>query len=208
MLNLSHEEIRTIILAIEPEWRSYAIRYDEVKYPPAEIVRLRAVFSTIGLVPMDDVEAALIWKYGHTGKANYPDRHRELAAKIARLWTENAVLPEQDMEGAFRKWRHLLGPTSFITVCFLLHLVNPGTMPILDQHNYRSVSRHLMKVRPAWLLKAKPSTFGDLLLVREFGVAVLGAWEKHVASPKPSTDDLDRYLMMHGKSLKATSRRH
>jgi hypothetical protein len=202
LLNLTDFETGAIVRGIEPELLRYANQYDEQKYPPAELVRLRAVFVTPESVLEPDIVAALVWKYGHTGKANFPGQQRALAARIAELWSANAMLPAQDPMDAFRRWRALLGPTSFITVCFLLHLVHPDALPILDQHNYRSVNRHLATVRPDLRVKAKPSQFEDLLLVRDFGIAVLGGWERYSNSEKPTAGILDRYLMMHGKTLK------
>jgi len=118
------------------------------------------------------------------------------------LWQANPIVPGESPRAAFDRWRSLLGPTSFITVCFLLHLANPGDVPILDQHNFRSVNKHLAYVRPGMAPKAKPSRFEDLLLVRDFGVAVRRGWKRYSASAPPTAETLDRYLMMHGKSLK------
>jgi hypothetical protein len=202
LLNLTELETAAVVRGIAPELLRYANQYDEKKYPPAELARLRAVFATPDSVLEPDIVAALVWKYGHTGKANYPKHQRALAARIAKLWSTNAMLPAQDPMDAFSRWRALLGPTSFITVCFLLHLVQPDAVPILDQHNYRSVTLHLATVRPGLGGKAKPSQFSDLLLVRDFGLAVLGGWERYSTSEKPPADVLDRYLMMHGKAHK------
>lgn len=153
-----------------------------------------------------DILAALVWKYGNTGKANYPRRQQALAKRIAELWQANAIVPGESPRAAFDTWTSLLGHTSFITVCFLLHLANPDELPILDQHTFRSVNRHLSYVRPGLVPKAKPSRFEDLLLVRDFGVVVRRAWKRHSASAPPTAETLDRYLMMHGKSLKVFPR--
>ena len=168
MLDLTQDEIGSIVRVIAPVWYSYASKYDEQKYPPSELKRLREVFSTPESVFERDIVAALVWKYGHTGKANYPGRQRALAGRIAMQWRKNAILPTQDPNDAFHRWRSLLGPTSFITVCFLLHLVHPDTLPILDQHNYRSVNLLIAGFRSDWRVKAKPSMFDDLLTCPPF----------------------------------------
>jgi hypothetical protein len=203
LLSLTEFETEALVRGIEPELLRYAAQYDERKYPPAELVRLRAIFVTPESVLERDIVAALVWKYGHTGKVNFPGRQRALAMRIGELWLANVMLPTEDPMDAFHRWRTLLGPTSFITICFLLHLVHPDALPILDQHNYRSVNRHLATVRPDLGVKARPSQFEDLLLVRNFGNAVLSGWERYGNSKKPTTDCLDRYLMMHGKTLKS-----
>ena len=195
-------ETGEIVRRMEPELTRFAEQYDELKYPPGELARLRRVFANPGHVTEADIVAALVWKYGNTGKTNYPRRQRALATRISELWQGNAIEPGKPARAAFDTWRSLLGPTSFITVCFLLHLANPDDLPILDQHNFRSVNTHLAYVRPGIVAKARPSRFEDLLLVRNFGVAVRRDWNRHSASAAPTAETLDRYLMMHGRSLK------
>lgn len=102
-----------------------------------------------------------------------------------------------------RRWSDRL-PTAFITVCFLLHLVHYPDIPILDINNYRSVNEHVAVLRPAHQRKQKPSQFEDLLLVREFSIAVMRGWESYGSSERPTGDLLDRYLMMYGKWLKSS----
>ena len=202
MLVLAPAQIRSIILAIEPELSRFAEQYDERKYPPAELKRLREAFAHPGSLGVTDVLDALVWKYGHTGKENYPGQQRALGVRIAEAWPENAIRSSEDPEDAFRRWRKLIGPTSFITVCFLLHLVRPTELPILDQHNYRAVTRHLADAGLPLVAKAKPSRFDDLLLVMDFTNAVLGGWQECARSATPGPDTLDRYLMMKGKAIK------
>src|SRR3990167_10550287 len=103
-----------MVRGIGPQLLRYANQYDERKYPRAELVRLRNVFATPESVLEPDIVSALVWKYGHTGKANFPGDHRALASRIAELWSANAMLPAQEARDAFRRWRNLLGPTSFI----------------------------------------------------------------------------------------------
>jgi hypothetical protein len=203
---LTTTETGEIISRIEPDLVRFVREYDESKYPPLELARLRRAFSKPETVAEADIVAALVWKYGNTGKANYPRRQYALAKRISAAWSANAIVPGAPPLAAFDRWRSLLGSTSFITVCFLLHLANPNDLPILDQHNFRSVNRHLADVRPGFVTKAKPSRFEDLLLVRDFGAALTRDWNRHSPSPPPHSDTLDRYLMMHGKSLKVFPR--
>ncbi len=193
--------------AIEPDLLRYAKQFDVRKYPPTELERLRrTVFANPGSVIECDIVAALKWKYGHMRKINFPGQQRALASRIAGMWAANPMLPALDPLDTFQKWRGSLGSTSFITICFLLHLINPATVPILDQHNYRSVNRHLARLRPDFVVKAKPSQFADLLLVRDFGNVVLEGWQRYSSIETPTADILDRYLMMHGKAQKSRIR--
>ena len=201
-LALTRAETAVIVRRIEPELAKFADDYDEDKYPPAKLAELRRVFAGAQEVTGSDIEAALVWKYGHTGKTNYPRRQHELAIRISKLWLANPIVHGAPPAAAFDRWMSSLGSTSFITVCFLLHLANPKDLPILDQHNFRSVKRHLTDVRPGIVVRARPSRFEDLILVRDFSVAVRRDWNRHCESARPSADRLDHYLMMHGKSLK------
>ena len=182
-------------IAIEQE-------YDYTKYPADVLTELRQTFADPAAVNFPVVEKALKWKYGHINKANYPGHQRDLARKIAELWPTAGIRPGTDATDAFDRWQDLL-PTGYITVCFLLHLVNPDTMPILDQHNYRSVSNHLSRAGRTVISKPAPRGYSDLLLVRDFSAAVRDHWTKVTGEPAPDAGRLDRYLMMHGKALKS-----
>lgn len=206
LLNLTEFETGQLVRDIEPELLLYANQNDEQKYPPAELIRLRRVFKKPESVAKGDILAALVWKYGHTGKLNFPRRQRELAARIAEMWSDSPMRSSEPPLETFQRWRTSLGQTSFVTICFLLHLVHSDALPILDQHNYRAVNRHLAAIHPDLNIKAKPSQFEDLLLVRDFDIAVLGGWERYSESEKPTADILDRYLMMRGKALKSRRR--
>ena len=195
-----------VIRDVAAEFQRFVDRYDEGKYPPEELDRLRVAFSRPETVTPADIEAALVWKYGHTGKANYPDHQRKLADRISKLWPAHAIRPDDDVAAALQRWRQLLGPTSFITVCFLLHLASPGTVPILDQHNFRSVKFHLTKVGATRAWREKPSHFEDLILVRDFIDLVRSNWRTWAGASTPPVNDIDRYLMMHGKWLKHSKR--
>jgi hypothetical protein len=91
---LTEFETEKIVQCIAAQLLRYAGQYDERKYPPGELDRLRAAFAMPDSISESDIEAALVWKYGKysdTEKRNYPAAQRELAARIARLWPENAM---------------------------------------------------------------------------------------------------------------------
>jgi len=197
-MHLTESDIHALIRDVASDFGHYVDQYEEKKYPPDELSRLRAAFAAPVRVTHSDIEAALVWKYGHTGKANYPDHQRQLARRIAAAWPAHAIQPGTPIGEAFHEWQALLGKTTFITVCFLLHLANPDTIPILDQHNFRSVNHHLKTPRP----KAKPSRLEDLALVGTFNELILQHWAGADVGASPTASELDRYLMMHGKAIK------
>jgi hypothetical protein len=207
VLELTDSEAMTLIRSVAADFQGFVVRYDERKYPPKDLEALRHAFRRSETVQLTDVEAALVWKYGHTGKARYPDRQRQLANRIAELWKSNAIQPDEHAEAAVARWQQLLGPTSFITVCFLLHLCQPDSVPILDQHNFRSVNFHLAHAAGRTSRRATPRRVEDLTLVRDFIGLVHQNWSTCISGATPSRADIDRYLMMHGKSLKAQKRR-
>jgi hypothetical protein len=94
------------------------------------------------------------------------------------------------------------GKNRFITVAFLLHLLHPRQVPIIDQHNFRAVNALLASGRPAWKIRRRPSQYADILLVGAFMEAVLTAWRRRSPESVPSKRDLDKFLMMYGKAIK------
>jgi hypothetical protein len=203
VLELSDSQIETVIRQISTDFQSFVELYDERKYPPEILEQLHRAFRGPGTIERAHVEAALMWKYGHSGKSNYPERQRKLATRIATLWKSNAIRSDEPVEAAISRWQQILGSTSFITVCFLLHLCRPDDVPILDQHNFRSVNFHLAHAAGGLASRATPRRVEDLLLVKDFIVVVRANWSTWLARPAPSIASIDRYLMMHGKWLKS-----
>jgi hypothetical protein len=146
---------------------------------------------------------ALRWKFGHLSKANYPQAHRELAARIGQKWREYPIRWDDAPETTLARWRES-GEDSYITICFLMHLVALDVWPILDQHNFRAVQHLLRDAGMAVSAKRAPSSAADLRLVRDFSVGVRAVWREATGQRIPSESNVDRYLMMFGKDLKAT----
>lgn len=200
---LSEGVLRLAARAMASDFGYYLARYDEAKYPPQILERLRLLFSRPDWFRPEDVELALRWKFGHLGKEDYPSTQRALARKIAGLWPEHRIRADESPQEVMVRWREFVGSTSFITICFLLHLVAPDEWPILDQHNFRAVQRLLADRRRTLAAKARPSTADDLVLVRDFVAGVRHVWVRVNRRPAPSAAAVDRYLMMFGKALKA-----
>jgi hypothetical protein len=202
-VEISNDASKQITQKIARDFGEHVGRYDQQKYPPTELIRLQRAFSDPDSAAETDILAALIWKYGHTGKKNFPRKHRELAVTVAELWRDHAIRRDEQPEVAFERWRALLGRTRFITTIFLLHLTWPDAIPILDQHNFRSVNHHLNEAGIPTSGRKKPSRFDDVILVRQFIQTVLREWREVTGTPPPTIRDMDRYLMMHGKQLKS-----
>jgi hypothetical protein len=98
------------------------------------------------------------------------------------------------------------GPNRFITIAFLLHLVRPRAVPIVDQHNFRAINKLMLEVRPGWRSKSMPSRYRDLETVAMFMGAVLRAWRQAMPESAPSSRTLDKFLMMYGKAMKQVGR--
>ena len=94
------------------------------------------------------------------------------------------------------------GRNRFITVAFLLHLLYPSQVPIVDQHNFRAVNALMAGARHGWLSKKRPSRYSDIRLVGDFMTAVLDAWRRLTPDSVPCERELDKFLMMYGKAIK------
>ncbi len=204
MVSLSNTEADRIVQRILPELGHYADQYDQVKYPSPTYHGLIAAFQRPSHVASDDLRTALIWKYGHTAKLHFPEAHEKLIRTIQERWPGVASELATSAPKAFGVMDEAFGgPTRFITVAFLTHLVHPQTAPIIDQHNFRAVNHLIGKVREHKWPRKTPSSYEDISLLADFMHAVLNAWTRTNNSKAPDQIRLDRYLMMFGKTLKA-----
>ena len=99
-------------------------------------------------VPKETIRDALMWKWGHLGKPVIPSADMALIVDIQQGWNEAvADLPNVPSD-AFAVLHQRFGPQRFVTIAFLLHLVRPADVPIVDQHNFRAVNWFMREVRP------------------------------------------------------------
>lgn len=206
MNDLQANDAAEIARSISKDFAKYLAKYDEKKYPPEILLRLQEQFAYPKMVSGSDLRTALVWKYGHWGKPRIPAAHERLAKRIPELWI--SVPSEMMLTSAktFSWWNERLGKTAFITTCFLLHLLYSRDIPILDQHNFRAVNFFLKNAMPGRRIKRLPAQFDDLLSLKIFMNLILQNWPQDVSTPKPLIRDLDRYLMMFGKSIKRDSK--
>ena len=188
---------------IAPIFPDYLSRYDTDKYPPEVYDRVREAFARPTTVTADTLREAILWKYGHSGKPAIPRAHEQLILQVQRGWPAAvAVLPNEPEQAFDALNRQFGGPTRFITTAFLLHLLHPRTIPIIDQHNFRAVNEYIAECREGWKAKKKPSAYADIVLVSQFMDAVLKEWKDEAPRAVPIDRDFDKFLMMYGKELK------
>lgn len=123
---------------ISPIFDQVIGEYDFDKYPPQSYEHFKSTFSSLHH-DNDEIENAMKWKWGHWGKTNFPQSHKDLIGEIEGYWPEfvasndrkNPELTFQWWKGRFRR------KTTFISAAFITHLVHHAVpLPIIDQHNF------------------------------------------------------------------------
>lgn len=205
MSYLSVAEAERIAALISSDLHDYVGRYDTRKYPPDVYHRIRRAFSAPKSLGPAHIESAMFWKYGHLGKSGYPKHHVRLTEDVQQLWPLFLRSRLMEPEAIREFWAKELGRSNaFITIAFLVHLLHQHDLPIIDQHNYRAVNYYMTRVRRSWISKREPDSMDDLALVVGFIKSVRSAWPR--GRRRPSARDLDKYLMMFGKMMKARRR--
>ena len=200
-------EVARVVDLIRPCFDEYVARYNERKYPPTVYDQLLNAFRAPMRVTHDDIRIAILWKFGHLRKRRIPARHEDLISELQLEWHAIA----SDLAGSPAEVFERLaatagGPNRYITVSFLLHLLRPTEIPIIDQHNFRAMNYYINEVRSGWRRKRKPSSYADLVTLSAFTKGVRSCWKTADPETAPSERALDRFLMMFGKSLKVGKR--
>ena len=128
------------------------------------------------------------------GKPGFPAAHARLIAQIQNGWSEAVAALPASTVGAFEELDARFGPKRFITVAFLLHLLRPLSVPIVDQHNFRAVNSLIRQVRPSWQSKTMPTRYSDLETVAMFMAAVLKAWRQSMPASAPEQSKAGQVL--------------
>ena len=201
---LNIDELARVVGLIRPYFDKYVARYDDRKYPPAVYEQLLDAFRVPCQVAKGDIRTAILWKFGHLGKLRIPAHHEELISELQQEWPGLVSALDGSDEEVFKQLMTAVGGlTRYITVSFLLHLLRPTEIPIIDQHNFRAMNYFFKAVRSGWRSKAKPSTWGDLVMLSAFSRGVQSGWKAVDPATVPSERRLDWFLMMFGKALKA-----
>lgn len=191
---LSSDEFDIIASKIEKNFDEVSSKYSFTKYPAGNYKQFKSTFSSKSILN-NEIEPALLWKWGHTGKSNYPLIHKNLILEISSLWevyikNTNNTKPKD----TFEFWKQALRKnTRYITVAYITHLIhhNEG-FPIIDQHNFRAMNSFIKDIRSNFIAKKKPSNWQDILDLKLFieGISVRLGYDK---------ESIDRYLMMYGR---------
>lgn len=194
-------EARKIAAGIKPILQKYADRYDTKKYPPRQYRGFLRTFSALNPKPKG-IRDSLVWKWGHVGKSNFPKGQQRLIEKVQDLWERFAPSPaSKNPQATFRWWAKNLPKTAYISVAYITHLVHhSSSIPIIDQHNFRACN-YLLHTVSAHVGKQRPSSWEDIVALQRFVARVL----KYL--PGVNRQELDRFLMMYGKSIKARRKR-
>ena len=192
-MEISEEKAHEIAMKIEPNYERLVRKYRYDKYPKDPYDNFKEIFSNL-TQENNKIEKALIWKWGHWCKKNFPQSHRNLIKEVNDLWPEFIESKVgSDSKNTFFWWRkRLVKYHRFITVAYLTHLVHHKQIYIIDQHNFRAVN-YLIGVGNA---KKKPSNWEDVLLVKDFIEKVCKVMNEN------DYGKMDRFLMEYGKEVK------
>lgn len=187
-------EWQRVLDEVKKTYTSHLELYSYQKYPAQEYEGFKNTFSA--LAENVDLSAALLWKWGHWGKDNFPSKQKLLISEIESLWPAFrswalSVSGKSTPEATFQWWDKRLGRLRYITSAYLTHLIHPLQVPIIDQHNFRAMN-HLRKIPSA---KKKPSNWDDIVRLKHF----LREASKRYQRPEA---EFDKYLMMYGRARK------
>ena len=184
----------TIAGEVQTTYSEYFVQYSYTKYPAQDYQRFKQTFSAFK--PDVELDSALLWKWGHWGKTNYPSKQGALIAEISALWGEylkwvGALADTPSPKDTFQWWGEQLGRLRYITTAYLTHLIHPREVPIIDQHNFRAMNHLHRGHKP----KSKPSDWNDIARLKRF-------LTEATTKLQFSESDFDKYLMMYGRALK------
>jgi hypothetical protein len=199
VIPITQNETNQIVARITPIFNQVLNEYDFGKYPAADYDRFKTSFA--GLTNLNnDIADAMTWKWGHWGKQNYPQHHKNLIVEIQSLWPQYVgAFNKNTSEQTFQWWRGRLNrQTTYITIAYITHLIHhQEPLPIIDQHNFRAMNSLLGCVRQPMRSKKKPSNWNDIIALKNFMSSI------QAALPQRTFSELDRFLMMYGRNYAA-----
>lgn len=193
---LTPQQLRQIVGLIGPIFDQVLNEYSYAKYPAADYQRFQNNFSTRTATNLD-IEQAMIWKWGHWGKPDFPRHHKNLITEIQELWPEFLRLPPPlPPQQTYEWWEQKLArTTTYITAAYIAHLVHYSEpLPIIDQHNFRAMNCLIKYIDPGHRSKKKPSRWTDIAALKEFMAQLISVL------PNRTFSELDRFLMMYGRN--------
>ncbi len=195
-MQINNTQYKPIIKFIDENFLQYYNMYDSSKYSLDEYKEYQYSFSR--LAPTNTfIEEALKWKWGHAGKSNFPQSHKDIIQEVQSNWKTFASKKFTNPQDTFEYWKSIFNrKTTYITTVYITHLVHYSEVPIIDQHNYRAMN-HLIKlfVDGDYQFKKKPSNWNDLIQFTKF----INDISESMTIDK---EKLDKFLMMYGKTIK------
>lgn len=193
---ITRQEAEQISRIIVPSIQDVLREYDFGKYPIEPYAEFQVSFSSL-MPTNNNIETALIWKWGHWGKPNFPYTHRLLIQQVQDYWPLFLASGAQhESANTYQWWKlHLNRNTAYITVAYITHLVhNQEPLPIIDQHNFRAMNNLIRAIRPQFAFKKKPSNWQDIQNLKRFMQRMCATIQGL------SYSDLDKFLMMYGRN--------
>lgn len=197
-MNIDDKESSAICNAVLPIFDEHASKYDEKKYSPEIYECAKREFSA--RKPQNtQIENAIKWKYGKTNSSGITGSHEAIISEVRGLWSK--YIDESGgftAEQTFNWWSAAFKRnTTYITAAYITHLVHGAEgIPIIDQHNYRAMASLIRSVRPSFKVKSAPSNWSDITTLKNFMHSTQGRLAGRTLG------DIDRFLMMYGKSIK------
>lgn len=194
-MKFTPQQVQQINDLIEPIFDQVLAEYSFEKYPAQNYASFQSAFSQ-GTATNTDIQQAMAWKWGHWGKPDYPQHHKNLITEIQALWPAYLNLQRPVPRQTFDWWKEKLArKTTYITEAYITHLVHHAApLPIIDQHNFRAMNHLLAHVNRDHRAKKKPSNWTDIENLKCFMSTLVAAL------PNRSFSELDKFLMMFGRN--------
>jgi hypothetical protein len=162
---INQHEANQIAQAITPIFAGVLNEYDFGKYPADPYANFQMAFSMLAPT-QDDIENALIWKWGHWGKENIPQHQQALIEEIQDAWQPFLASGQQQASSNTYRWWWQRLNRAYISVAYITHLIHyQEPLPIIDQHNFRAMNAFVINLRPGFRFKKKPSQWEDIQAV-------------------------------------------
>ena len=188
-------DYKNIIDRINEDFLLYYNKYDFSKYSQDDYKIFQNNFSSLKN-ENQSIEKALKWKWGHSGKNNFPSAQKNLIKEVESHWKDFALKKFTNPQDTFEYWKSIFNrKTTYITTVYITHLVHYSEVPIIDQHNYRAMNYFVKLVNNSYTAKKKLSNWDDLMNFKKFIDEV--SLQTNIDKEK-----IDKYLMMYGKSIK------
>lgn len=195
-MHVHPHEAAAILPSVQCFFGLLVARYDEGRYPQDTYGGLLQQFANPQNIGLAQIESALRWKYARPHPQPLTGAHQQTINRLAGRW--HYLLETQEHEYQIEA---LVDPdqpaTDFVSRAFLVHLISPNDVPIIDRFNHRAVRWFIGMVRPSFPLGGLPQRYEDIVLVDCFMHQLLRVWGQDA----PPLTSLDRYLMMFGKHV-------